>query len=104
LPGLHDILTHCRHTEVVAGEAENNEMTLSATNTVADAATVRNSVPTQVNGVRAGLLSLGLGPLGDADRAREFAQLQALHVSQQYSLRAITLADQAPQTLLSLFK
>ncbi len=49
-------------------------------------------------------LNAGLGALVDADLARESAQLQALQIRQQLGTQALSLANQAPQTLLSLFK
>jgi flagellin len=49
-------------------------------------------------------LNTGLGALVDADMAQESAQLQALQIRQQLGTQALTLADQAPQTLLSLVK
>ena len=49
-------------------------------------------------------LNTGLGSLVDADLAKEAAQLQALQIRQQLGTQALSLANQAPQTLLSLFK
>jgi flagellin len=49
-------------------------------------------------------LNNGLGSLVDADLAKESAQLQALQIRQQLGTQALSLANQAPQTLLSLFK
>ena len=45
----------------------------------------------------------GLGSLVDADLAKESAQLQALQVKQQLGIQALSIANQRPQTLLSLF-
>ncbi len=49
-------------------------------------------------------LNSGLGSLVDADLAKESAQLQSLQIRQQLGTQALSLANQAPQTLLSLFK
>ena len=49
-------------------------------------------------------LNTGLGALVDADLAKESALLQSLQIQQQLGTQALTLANQAPQTLLSLFK
>lgn len=49
-------------------------------------------------------LNTGLGSLIDADLAKESAQLQALQIKQQLGVQSLSLANQAPQTLLSLFK
>lgn len=49
-------------------------------------------------------LNTGLGSLVDANLAQESASLQALQIRQQLGTQALSLANQAPQTLLSLFK
>ena len=49
-------------------------------------------------------LNSGLGALVDADMAKEFAMLQSLQIKQQLGTQALSLADQAPQTLLSLVR
>lgn len=49
-------------------------------------------------------LNEGLGSLVDADLAQESAQLQSLQIRQQLGTQALSLANQAPQTLLALFK
>jgi flagellin len=49
-------------------------------------------------------LNSGLGSLVDADLAKESAQLTALQIRQQLGTQALSMANQAPQTLLSLFK
>ncbi len=46
----------------------------------------------------------GLGSLVDADLAQESAKLQGLQVRQQLGTQALSLANQAPQSLLSLFR
>jgi flagellin len=46
----------------------------------------------------------GIGNLVDADLAREGARLQALQVKEQLGMQALAIANQAPQTLLSLFQ
>jgi flagellin len=49
-------------------------------------------------------LNNGLGALIDADLAAESAQLQSLQIKQQLGTQALSIANQAPQSLLSLFK
>ena len=49
-------------------------------------------------------LETGVGNLVDADLARESARLQALQVQQQLGTQALSIANQAPQILLALFK
>jgi len=46
----------------------------------------------------------GLGAIVDADMAKESAKLQALQVQQQLSVQTLGIANQRPQTLLSLFR
>jgi len=46
----------------------------------------------------------GIGNLVDADLARESAKLQALQVKQQLGVQALSIANQAPQTITSLFR
>jgi flagellin len=49
-------------------------------------------------------LEVGVGNLVDADLAKESARLQALQVQQQLGTQALSIANQAPQALLSLFR
>jgi flagellin len=49
-------------------------------------------------------LTSGVGNLVDADLAKESASLQALQVQQQLGAQALSIANQAPQIILSLFK
>ncbi len=49
-------------------------------------------------------IEVGIGNLVDADLAKEAANLQALQVKQQLGLQALSIANQAPQAILSLFR
>ena len=49
-------------------------------------------------------LTDGLGALVDADLAKESANLQALQTRQQLGIQTLSLANQGPQVLLSLFR
>ena len=49
-------------------------------------------------------LTAGVGNLVDADLAKESARLQALQVQQQLGTQALSIANQAPQVILALFK
>jgi flagellin len=49
-------------------------------------------------------LTAGIGNLVDANMAQESAQLQSLQVRQQLGIQALSIANQAPQTILSLFR
>ena len=74
-----------------------------------DLNTVGNSInyvnhQTTYNKDKIDSLNSGLGSLVDADLAKESAQLTALQIRQQLGTQALSLANQAPQSLLSLFK
>ena len=49
-------------------------------------------------------LNSGIGNLVDANMAQESARLQSLQVKQQLGVQALSIANQAPQTILSLFR
>jgi flagellin len=65
-----------------------------------------NYVTNQVsyNSDKIDALNSGLGSLVDANLAQESALLQSLQIKQQLGTQALSIANQAPQTLLSLFK
>lgn len=50
------------------------------------------------------VLETGVGNLVDADLAKESARLQALQVQQQLGAQALSIANSAPQIILSLFR
>ena len=50
------------------------------------------------------VLQAGVGNLVDADIAKESARLQALQVQQQLGAQSLSIANQAPQIILSLFR
>ena len=49
------------------------------------------------------VIEIGIGNLVDADLAKESANLQALQVKQQLGIQALSIANQSPQSILSLF-
>ena len=49
-------------------------------------------------------IEVGIGNLVDADLAETSANLQSLQVRQQLGLQALSIANQAPQSVLSLFR
>jgi len=49
-------------------------------------------------------LTQGIGNLVDANMASESAKLQSLQVKQQLGVQALSIANQQPQTILSLFR
>ncbi len=50
------------------------------------------------------VIEAGIGNLVDADLAKESARLQAMQVKQQLGVQALSIANQAPQTITSLFR
>ena len=72
-------------------------------NTIGSAINYVNN-QTTYNSDKIDALNSGLGSLVDADLAKESAQLTALQIRQQLGTQALSLANQAPQSLLSLFK
>jgi flagellin len=75
----------------------------SALNTVGSET---NYVNNQVsyNSDKIDALNSGVGSLVDADLAQESAQLQSLQIRQQLGTQSLSMANQAPSALLSLFK
>ncbi|MEL6582740.1 MAG: flagellin [Pseudomonadota bacterium] len=51
-----------------------------------------------------GALTSGIGALVDADMEAASARLQALQVQQQLGIQALSIANQAPQNILGLFR
>lgn len=49
-------------------------------------------------------INTGIGNLVDADMAKESAKLQAMQTKQQLGVQALGIANQAPQSILSLFR
>lgn len=92
----------------------------SATNAVTDITNAINNLNTALTKLGAGSTSLeqsrnfasqlsdvievGIGNLVDADLAKESASLQALQVKQQLGIQALSIANQSPQSILSLFQ
>jgi flagellin len=105
-------------------------VTLASTNTIstqAKASTLVSTIQTSLTNVNSALaklsagaakfsiqatfaqnlsdtLTIGIGNLVDANLAQESASLQSLQVKQQLGIQALSIANQAPQTLLGLFQ
>jgi flagellin len=62
------------------------------------------SIQSTFTGKLSDTLTQGIGNLVDANMAQESAMLQSLQVKQQLGVQALSIANQAPQTILSLFK
>lgn len=95
-------------TETAAGAALNNIETLLG-NSIASAAafgSAQGRLESQSEFVTqlSDSLTSGVGTLVDADLEAASAKLQALQVQQQLGTQALSIANQAPQSLLSLFR
>ncbi|MFN3207671.1 MAG: flagellin [Roseovarius sp.] len=78
----------------------------TAIDSAADFGSVRGRIETQSEFVSnlTDTLKAGIGSLVDADMEEASARLQALQVQQQLGVQALSIANSAPQTLLSLFR
>lgn len=78
--------------------------------TSVDAAAAFGSVQTRIDiqadfvGQLTDTLKTGIGSMVDADMEEASARLQALQTQQQLGIQALSIANQAPQSILSLFR
>ncbi|MEH6644350.1 flagellin N-terminal helical domain-containing protein [Sulfitobacter sp.] len=108
-------------------EASVTDITLTGTADTADAATTYTELETMLTAAITGAAALGtsakrlddqsnfisklsdsltsgVGALVDTDMEAASAKLQALQTQQQLGVQALSIANQAPQTILSLFR
>jgi len=64
----------------------------------------RIEVQTDFTGKLSDILKQGIGNLVDADLAAESASLQSLQIRQQLGTQALSIANQRPSSILSLFR
>ena len=82
----------------------------NALQTATDAAATLGSAQGRIDiqkeflGALSDSLKVGIGTLVDANMNEESARLQALQVQQQLGIQSLSIANQAPQALLSLFR
>ncbi|KMW59219.1 Flagellin protein FlaA [Candidatus Rhodobacter oscarellae] len=81
-------------------------MIQSATASAAAFGSVAGRIETQSDfiGKLTDSLKSGIGALVDADMEEASARLQALQVQQQLGIQALSIANQSPQSILSLFR
>ena len=81
-------------------------MIQNAIDSAASFGSAQGRIETQANFISSLTDSLksGIGTLVDADMEEASARLQALQVQQQLGVQALSIANQAPQALLSLFR
>ena len=82
-----------------------NSSITNVNNAVAKLGTSSNALSTHLSFISqlTDTLTTGVGNLVDADVAKESANLTALQTKQQLGVQALSIANQAPQSLLSLF-
>ena len=86
-------------TEIAAVEA-----TVASSLTTLGSASRKIEGQLSFNSKLSDVIESGIGNLVDADLAKESAKLQALQVKQQLGLQALSIANQAPQSIISLFR
>lgn len=97
-------ITDAATAETALGEIE------GFLNTAIDAAAALGSFGKRISdqsnfmGELADSLKLGIGSLVDADMEEASARLQALQTQQQLGIQALSIANQAPSAILSLFR
>ena len=81
-------------------------MLQTAVNAAADLGSSQKRIETQIDfvGKMSDALTTGIGAMVDADMEEASARLQALQTQQQLGIQALSIANQAPQTILSLFR
>ena len=62
------------------------------------------SIQAEFVGKLSDTLTSGIGNLVDANMAKESAMLQSLQVKQQLGVQALSIANQSPQVIMSLFR
>ena len=80
------------------------ESTIAASFTTLGSASRKIEGQLSFNSKLSDVMESGIGNLVDADLAKESAKLQALQVKQQLGLQALSIANQAPQSIISLFR
>ena len=86
--------------QVVQASLDNVSASLSRLGTSSKAFTMHQSFVAKLQDT----IDAGVGNLVDADLAKESAKFQALQTKQQLGIQALSIANQAPQSILSLFR
>ena len=83
----------------IESSLDNLNASLAKLGTASKALEVHKSFVTKLSDA----LETGIGNLVDADMAKESARLQSLQVKQQLGVQALSIANQAPSTIMSFF-
>ena len=84
----------------IATSLENVNSALARLGTKSKALEIHQTFVTKLSDA----LESGIGNLVDADMAKESARLQSLQVKQQLGIQALSIANSAPQAVLSFFR
>lgn len=84
----------------IATSLENVNSALARLGTMSKALEIHQTFVTKLSDS----LESGIGNLVDADMAKESAKLQSLQVKQQLGIQALSIANSAPQSVLSFFQ
>jgi len=103
LSGLEDIDVT---TDAAGALSEIENMLSSAIDAAASFGSAEGRLETQASFISSlsDSLTSGIGSLVDADLEETSAKLQALQVQQQLGVQSLSIANQAPQSILSLFR
>jgi len=114
LAGLEDLTVDDTSEAAEGDTAKNSESALAAidalikkaTDAAASFGSAEKQLTMQSNFVSklSDAVETGVGAMIDADMEEASARLQALQVQQQLSTQALSIANQAPQSILSLFR
>ncbi|MAK62562.1 MAG: flagellin [Ponticaulis sp.] len=88
------------YVSTIEASLNNLNQALARLGTASKALTIHENFVTKLRDS----LEAGIGNLVDADMARESAKLQALQTKQQLGVQALSIANQAPQIINSLFQ
>ncbi len=94
----------------LSNSTANETTVLNAVNNLNTIAANLGAASQQITGIQnfttalSSALTAGVGALTDADLAAESAQLTSLQTKQQLATQSLSIANQAPQNLLTLFK
>ena len=100
-------LTASSTTALMEADLQTAESALDAAIAAATALGIaERSIETQKEflGALTDRLDAGVGSMVDADMEQEAARLQSLQVQQQLATQSLAIANQAPQSILSLFR
>ncbi|NVJ97744.1 MAG: flagellin [Alphaproteobacteria bacterium] len=90
--------------DVIVGEVESSITNVSSALSDMGAAYKRLELQKEFTNKLSNSIETGIGNLVDADLAKESATLNAVQTRQQLGLQALSIANQGPQAVLSLFR